>query len=115
MTIGQPLKVTNQIGSPISATHNTHNDWLFHSTTIDRYKVSNLLLAPAILTISANIRLPPPPYRQATALGRFPLSLENGSPWPPAPALMTPKQMKGEKEFGAAKAKYRPRFGPIKQ
>jgi hypothetical protein len=88
---------------------------LFHSTTIDRYKVSNLLLAPAILTISAEHLFTASPYRQATALARFPLSLETVCLGHPAPALMTPKQMKGEKEFGAAKTKYRPRFGPIKR
>jgi hypothetical protein len=88
---------------------------LFHSTTIDRYKVSNLLLAPAILTISANIV-----YRLRLQTGYRPWSFSSvpGKRFAfghPAPALMTPKQMKGEKEFGAAKAKYRPRFGPIKR
>jgi hypothetical protein len=88
---------------------------LFHSTTIDRYKVSNLLLAPAILTISAKHSF------TASATDKLPPLVVFLCPWKtvrlghPAPALMTPKQMKGEKEFGAAKAKYRPRFGPIKR
>src|SRR5260370_698135 len=52
MTIGQPFEVADQIGSPISAPDNTHCDWLFHSTALDRSEVSRLLLILTTFIIS---------------------------------------------------------------
>jgi len=45
MAIGQPFEVTNEIGSPITASDHTHNDWFFHMTASERSEVSNLVLA----------------------------------------------------------------------
>jgi hypothetical protein len=35
IAIGQPFEIANEIGAPISASDNTHNDWFFHITAND--------------------------------------------------------------------------------
>jgi hypothetical protein len=71
LTIWQPFKVANQIGSPVSAANYTDNDWFFHTAKIDRFELSKFLLTLIILIISRNLAFVASIRGQAAALGRF--------------------------------------------